>query len=121
MIKSFILVGLGGSIGATLRFIISSSFKTNGFPFYTLFINIIGCLAIGIVLALGDKTSSFSNDAKLFLATGICGGFTTFSTFSAENVQLLKTGEYLTAALYIFISVAVCIVATRAARAKRTS
>ena len=106
------MVGLGGSIGAMLRYFITSSFKTNNFPFHTLFINIVGCLIIGIVLALGEKSNLLSNDAKLFLATGICGGFTTFSTFSAENFQLLKSGEFITAALYIFVSVAVCIVAT---------
>ena len=87
------MVGLGGSIGAVLRYLITSSWKTNSFPFQTLFINITGCLLIGIVLALSEKTNLLSNEAKLFLATGVCGGFTTFSTFSAENVQLLKSGE----------------------------
>ncbi len=106
------MVGLGGSIGAMSRYLITTLWKTNSFPFQTLFINIIGCLCIGIVLALSQKTNLLSNDAKLFLATGICGGFTTFSTFSAENFQLLKSGEYLTAGLYIFTSVAVCILAT---------
>ena len=106
------MVGLGGSIGAMLRYFITNSFKTNSFPFQTLFINIIGCLCVGIILALSQKTNLLSNDAKLFLATGICGGFTTFSTFSAENFQLIKSGEYVTAAIYIFTSVAVCIVAT---------
>ena len=110
--KNFLMVGLGGSIGAMLRYFITFSWKTNSFPFQTLFINTIGCLVIGIVLALSEKTNLLSLDTKLFLATGICGGFTTFSTFSAENFQLLKSGEYLTAGLYIFTSVAACIVAT---------
>ena len=106
------MVGLGGSIGAMLRYVIMTSWKTNNFPFQTLFINIIGCLCIGIVLAFSQKTNLLSSDIKLFLATGICGGFTTFSTFSAENFLLLKSGEYVTAALYIFVSVAICITAT---------
>jgi CrcB protein len=112
MIKSLLTVGLGGGIGAMLRFLITSAWKTNSFPFHTLFINIIGCLLIGIVLALSQKTNFLTNDAQLFLATGICGGFTTFSTFSAENFQLIRSGEYAMAAIYIFTSVAVCIVAT---------
>ena len=106
------MVGLGGSIGAMLRYVITTLWKTNNFPFQTLFINIIGCLCIGIILALSQKTNLLSSDIKLFLATGICGGFTTFSTFSAENFMLLKSGEYVTAALYIFASVAICITAT---------
>ena len=106
------MVGLGGSLGAMLRYGITISWKTNSFPFQTLFINIIGSLFIGMVLSLSQKTNLLSNDAQLFLATGICGGFTTFSTFSAENFLLIKSGQYLTASLYIFTSVAVCIVAT---------
>lgn len=106
------MVGLGGSIGAMLRYFITISWKTNSFPFQTLFINIVGCLFIGLVLALNQKTNLLSGDAKLFLATGICGGFTTFSAFSLENFLLLKSGEYVTAVLYIFTSVAVCIIAT---------
>lgn len=112
MIKNFLLVGLGGSIGAMLRYLIITIWKTGSFPFHTLFINITGSLFIGIVFALSEKTNCITDNTKLFLATGICGGFTTFSTFSAENFQLLKSGEYLTAALYIFTSVAACIVAT---------
>ncbi len=112
MVKGFLLVGLGGSIGAMLRYLIMSIWKTETFPFNTLIINVIGSLLIGIVFALSEKTDLISNNIKLFLATGICGGFTTFSTFSAENFQLLKSGEYVTAAGYIFASVSLCIVAT---------
>ena len=112
MIKSFLLVGLGGSIGAMFRFFILTVWKTGSFPFHTLFINIIGCLVIGIVIALSEKINFVTDNAKLFLATGICGGFTTFSTFSLENFQLLKSGEYLTAGFYIFTSLAACIMAT---------
>ena len=112
MVKSFLLVGLGGSIGSMLRYLIVTIWKTENFPYNTLFINIVGSLFIGIVFALSEKTDLISDNIKLFLATGICGGFTTFSTFSAENFQLLKSGEYITAAGYIFASVSLCIVAT---------
>ena len=112
MIKSFLLVGLGGSIGAILRYLIIVIWKTENFPYNTLFINIVGSLLIGIVFALSEKTDLINENIKLFLATGICGGFTTFSTFSAENFQLIKSGEYTIAALYIFASLALCIAAT---------
>ena len=106
------MVGLGGSIGAMLRYLVASFIKTNSFPLNTFLINILGCLCIGFILALGEKPNVLSNDLKLFLATGICGGFTTFSTFSAENYLLLKSGNYVSAALYIFTSITVCIIAT---------
>ena len=112
MIKGFLMVGLGGAIGAMCRHFISVIWKTNGFPFTTLMINIIGSLFIGIVLAVSEKNNLISDHLKLFLATGICGGFTTFSTFSAENVLLLKAGNYLVAAAYIASSVLACILAT---------
>lgn len=112
MIKGFLLVGLGGAIGAMCRYLMSSIWKTNAFPFSTLLINIFGSLFIGIVLALSEKNNFISDNLKLFLATGICGGFTTFSTFSAENMLMIKAGNYLMAGLYIFLSVAACIIAT---------
>ncbi|MCY7292426.1 MAG: fluoride efflux transporter CrcB [Ferruginibacter sp.] len=112
MIKSFLLVGLGGAIGAMCRYIISVIWKTNSFPFPTLVINIVGSLVIGIVIALSEKNNLISDHLKLFLATGICGGFTTFSTFSVENMLLIKAGNYLMAAVYIFTSIVACILAT---------
>lgn len=110
-IKNFLLVGLGGGMGAMLRFFFTSISKQSVFPFSTLFINIAGSLFIGIVFGLSNKNVAISNELKLFLATGICGGFTTFSAFSVENMQLLKDGNYATACLYIFTSVALCIMA----------
>ena len=111
-LKNFIWVGLGGSIGAVLRFLISSNWKNNPFPFSTLLINITGSLIIGLVFSLSQRSAYFSEQMKLFLATGICGGFTTFSAFSLENMQLLRSGNYLTAGVYITISVVACIAAT---------
>jgi fluoride exporter len=109
--KSFLLVGLGGGIGAMLRYSSSFIFKQNNFPYHTLCINVIGSLLIGIVFGLSQKVDVISDDLKLFLATGICGGFTTFSAFSVENMQMLKEGNYTTAFLYIFISVSFGIIA----------
>ena len=112
MIKSFLLVGFGGALGAMCRYFVGVIWKTNGFPFSTLLINIIGSLIIGIVLGLSEKNNLISDQLKLFLATGICGGFTTFSTFSVENMLLIKAGNYVTAAVYIFTSIVTCILAT---------
>jgi fluoride exporter len=111
MLKNFLLVGLGGGIGAILRYFFSSIIKHSTFPYNTLIINIAGSLLIGIVFGLTEKSNAISEQLKLFLATGICGGFTTFSAFSVENMQLIKEGNYVTAGLYIFVSVLLCIIA----------
>jgi fluoride exporter len=110
-IKNILFVGLGGALGAILRYMLSSAFKQGSFPLTTFLINVLGSLIIGLVFALSLKNESFSESLKLFLATGICGGFTTFSAFSVENVQLIKEANYATAALYIFASVSCCIIA----------
>jgi CrcB protein len=111
MLKNFLLVGLGGGIGAMLRYFFSLIIKHTTFPYNTLFINIAGSLLIGIVFGLSAKNEAISDELKLFLATGICGGFTTFSAFSVENMQMLKEGNYVTAAVYIFASVLLSIIA----------
>jgi fluoride exporter len=111
MLKNFLLVGLGAGIGGMLRYFFSSIIKHNTFPYNTLLINIAGSLLIGIVFGLSEKSNGISEQVKLFVATGICGGFTTFSAFSVENMQMIKEGDYVTAAVYIFASVALCIVA----------
>ncbi len=115
MTKSFLLVGLGGALGAMFRYLLSGLWKTSAFPFSTLLINIIGSLIIGVVLALNEKNQLISDNLKLFLVTGICGGFTTFSTFSAENMLMIKAGHYTMAGIYIFASVSACIIVIFAA------
>ena len=113
-LRNFLWVGLGGGLGAMLRLFFSSLGKTGAFPYQTLFINITGSLFIGLIFALSLKNELLPENLKLFLATGICGGFTTFSAFSMENLQLLRTGNYLTAMLYILVSVSLCILAAAA-------
>jgi len=105
MLKNFLLVGLGGGIGSMLRYASSLLFGSRYFPYSTLAVNIIGSFVIGIVLGLSLKNEYFLTNWKLFLATGICGGFTTFSSFSAENMELLQTGKTLLAFVYIAASV----------------
>lgn len=112
MIRNFILVAAGGGIGAMLRYAVSLALRNNNFPLATLLINIIGSFVIGIIMAWSMKSSGNSIEAtKLFLATGICGGFTTFSAFSYENLQLLQAGKYNMALLYIAASVLLGLVA----------
>lgn len=103
--KNILLVGLGGSIGSMLRYIsylLIGSAKP--FPLATLLINIAGSLIIGLVIGYSFKSQSFATNWKLFLATGICGGFTTFSSFSLENMQLLQNGRIVSFALYTLLS-----------------
>ena len=111
MLKNFLLVGLGGAAGSMLRYAFYLFITTKQFPFATFAVNIIGSFVIGLVLALSLKDQSFNNNWKLFLATGICGGFTTFSAFSLENIMLLQNEKYFTALIYIVASIVLGIVA----------
>jgi CrcB protein len=112
MIKNILLVGLGGGIGSVLRYTATLLVSTRKFPYATLSANIIGSFIIGLVLAFSIRDEHFASNWKLFLATGICGGFTTFSAFSLENMQLLQSGKTGMAFLYIALSVIVGIAAT---------
>lgn len=104
-----LVVALGGGIGACLRYLIGliplkESFT---FPVKTLFINLLGCFVIGLIAAIAAKTTSLSPRTVLFIKTGLCGGFTTFSTFALETETLLKTGHIGLAILYVALSVGV--------------
>ena len=112
--KILLIVGLGSFIGGVLRYLISVAIQSRflaTFPYATLSVNIMGCLAIGILFGLSDKII-FSNEAKLFLATGLLGGFTTFSAFSAETIALFRIGHISSAFVYIALSLCLCLLAT---------
>ncbi|MGC4102773.1 fluoride efflux transporter CrcB [Ferruginibacter sp.] len=111
MLKNFLLVGLGGAIGSMLRYATSLLVPVKNFPWATFAINITGSFLIGVILSLSLKSETFHNNWRLFLATGICGGFTTFSAFSAENVVLLQNGKYFMALAYAVCSVILGIAA----------
>lgn len=111
LLKNFLLVGLGGAIGSMLRYGTYLLFPVKDFPLATLLVNITGSFIIGAVIAMGIKDETFLNNWKLFLATGICGGFTTFSAFSAENIALLQNGKLMLALLYIVASIVAGITA----------
>lgn len=99
-----LFVFIGGGIGASLRYLLSGSvFDFNNAFIGTLIINVIGCLFLGFVSYFAVK-NDFNNNLKLFLTTGIAGGFTTFSTFSLETFKLFQSNEALIAFSYIFAS-----------------
>lgn len=104
--KQLLLVFLGGGIGSVLRFLISKTLNSTqtGIPYGTFAANIIGSLIIGIVLGLAVKQNTLSQNQILFLATGFCGGFTTFSSFAYENHIFLKTGDFTSFAVYTLAS-----------------
>ena len=103
-----IYVGIGGFIGAAMRYL--ASLATAGWsvviPYGTLISNVLGCFLIGLLAGLAADTQSFSPNARLFLATGVCGGFTTMSSFVYELAQYLRSDELLLAATYFGLTLA---------------
>jgi len=109
MFKNFLLVGLGGALGSMLRYGTYLLIGQKNFPYSTLLINIIGSLIIGVIIGFELKHVQVHDEWSLFLAVGICGGFTTFSSFSIENVMLLQSGKLFLSAIYIFSSLLICL------------
>lgn len=108
MIKSILIVGIGSFMGGSLRYIISMIMRDvckQGFPWGTLAVNLVGCFLIGVVFALFSRFSSTSHPWCLLLTTGLCGGFTTFSTFANESLQMLQNGQWVAFLTYVAISV----------------
>lgn len=114
MLKAIVLVGIGGGMGSVLRYM-TSSFMTkyfpSSFPCGTLSVNVLGCLLMGVLLSLGERQSWMNNDLRLLWLTGFCGGYTTFSTFASENIQLWQSGQILTVIAYTIASVLLGLVA----------
>lgn len=117
MILHFLLVGLGGAIGAMARHGVNmTSLKIMGpdFPYGTLTANILGSLAIGLLAGCFAHFASWSQEIRLFLVVGMLGGFTTFSSFSLDTVLLFEKGAVVQAILYISLSFFVSLGATLA-------
>ena len=112
--KIILAIGTGSFIGGILRYLLSQFIQTkfvSTFPFGTLGVNIIGCFLIGLVFGLADR-GNLTQEWRLFLATGLIGGFTTFSAFSIETVGLLRDGQLWYATAYIVASVIIGLLAT---------
>ncbi len=101
-----IMVGLGGMVGAVARYGVSllGQYISTGFPYGTLAVNVAGSFLIGFIAELSAETSLISPQMRLLLATGFCGGFTTFSTLMYEVVSLLRDGELFYVGLYVGLS-----------------
>jgi CrcB protein len=110
----FVLIAVGGAAGSLLRYIIGGAVQrmsAAGFPIGTMFVNVSGCFLIGILLRQ-FLNMQVSPELRAFLIVGFCGGFTTFSTFSAETLGLIEGGEYGRATSYVILSVVLCLAAT---------
>lgn len=105
----FLWVALGGAAGAMGRYAISLIPTKTAFPVLTLATNIIGAILIGFIVGIVSAREDVSQSSILFWKTGVCGGFTTFSTFSLEAYELFENKAYVQGGLYITLSVACCI------------
>ena len=106
-IRNIIAVGAGSFIGGIARYLVSLAMKgiSKGFPWATLLVNLLGCLIIGLLWGFLSRNAYESTSWGLFLTVGLCGGFTTFSTFSKEALTMLQTGQIWGFASYIALSI----------------
>ncbi len=116
MLLDCLFVALGGAVGSVSRYLLGKLPVTAGFPVITLGINVAGAFCIGLIMAAAGKHGGWDPHLVLLLKVGFCGGFTTFSTFSLETVQLLQSGKTAQAVLYAAVSVALGITAVFAAQ-----
>lgn len=114
-VRSYVLVFLGGGVGAALRYWLSGAvyrFLPSDFPYGTIAVNVSGCLLIGVLMALQEGRFEFEPSLRLLIGIGILGGFTTFSSFSYETAALLRDGQAIEASLNIVASLFGCLAAT---------
>ena len=110
--KNIFFVGVGSFLGGAARYLVSVAMRgvSVGFPWATLIVNLLGCLMIGLFAGYINKNMNGESYVALFLTYGVCGGFTTFSTFSKEALTMLQCGNYWGAICYVGISVVLGII-----------
>ena len=106
---NFLFVAFGGALGAVARYAISLIPVKTGFPILTLITNIVGAVLIGFIVGFTDNRDGISDNVILFWKTGVCGGFTTFSTFSLEACNLFENKQYTVGAIYVILSFGCCV------------
>ena len=111
IIRNTLFIGCGSFIGGAARYLVSVAMKamSKGFPWGTLIVNLVGCLVIGLLWGFFSRGGNENSSWALFMTVGICGGFTTFSTFSKEALMMLQSGNYMGLLAYVGISVLVGI------------
>lgn len=108
MIRTLVLIALGGGIGSIFRYLTSvmvQKYYASIFPLATLITNVLGCFLIGLIVGLLEKNQLTNSDLKWFLITGFCGGYTTFSAFGYENISLMQSNNSGLAFVYIGVSI----------------
>lgn len=113
--KNFLLVALGGGLGASFRYFAQGfiqNYANNLFPYGTMIVNIFGCLAIGFLMSFFEYEFTATPELRIFLTTGLLGGFTTYSSFSYESIMMLKEGNYYNGIIYIAGTLFLCLFST---------
>lgn len=115
MMRALVLIFMGGGLGSVVRYLLNrwvTALHQINFPLGTLAVNVVACFVLGLIIGLADHRQYMSTDARLFWAVGFCGGFSTFSTFSAETLALFQQPAVTAGLIYIVSSVALCLGAT---------
>ena len=108
MLKHILLIGTGGFIGSVARYLVSrlnTQVEWLSIPVGTLAVNVLGSFLIGFLIGVSEKSPVLTVELRMFLIVGLCGGFTTFSSFSGENLMLMRNGQFLPLFLYTGLSI----------------
>lgn len=108
MIKNILLIGMGGFLGSVARYFVSklnNHVEILAIPVGTLAVNVVGSFLIGFLVGISEKSPLLTVELRMFLMVGLCGGFTTFSSFTGENLMLMRNGQFLPLFLYTGLSI----------------